>query len=79
MAKKSTQIKKTDTKKIEFVTTGVLRLDEETGRITVDTTDYGVVELEPVIYEMELNNQVVEVKLTLKDELVDDVDYLTLS
>lgn len=79
MAKKSTQIKKTDTKKIEFVTTGVLLLDEETGRITVETTDYGTVELEPVIYEMELNNQVVEVKLTLKDELVDDVDYLELA
>lgn len=79
MAKKSTLIKKTDSKKVEFVVTGKLHIDDETGRITVETTDYGIVELEPVIYELELANQVVELKILLKDELVDDIDYLELA
>lgn len=78
MAKKSTLIKKTDSKKVEFVVTGKLQIDDETGRITVETTDYGIVELEPVIYELELAGQVVELKFVLKDELIDELEYLEI-
>ncbi len=78
MAKKSTLIKKTDSKKVEFVVTGKLHIDDETGRITVETTDYGIVELEPVIYELELANQVVELKLLNKIESIEDMEYLEL-
>ena len=78
MAKKSTLIKKTDSKKVEFVVTGKLHIDDETGRITVETTDYGIVELEPVIYELELAGQVVELKFVLKDELIDELEYLEI-
>lgn len=78
MAKKSTLIKKTDSKKVEFVVTGKLQIDDETGRITVETTDYGIVELEPVIYELELANQVVELKLLNKIESIEDMEYLEL-
>ena len=78
MAKKSTLIKKTDSKKVEFVVTGKLQIDDETGRITVETTDYGIVELEPVIYELELAGQVVELKFVLKDELSDELEYLEI-
>lgn len=78
MAKKSTLIKKTDSKKVEFVVTGKLQIDDETGCITVETTDYGIVELEPVIYELELANQVVELKLLNKIESIEDMEYLEL-
>ena len=78
MAKKSTLIKKTDSKKVEFVVTGKLQIDDETGRITVETTDYGIVELEPVIYELELAGQVVELKLLNKIESIEDMEYLEL-
>lgn len=75
--KPSVIIKKTDSKKNESVVTGILCMDEN-GRITLDTPDNGEVTLEPIIEELGLLNQLVEIKLTLKDEVIETVSYLEI-
>lgn len=75
--KPSVVIKKTDSKKNESSATGIFKMDEY-GRITLDTPDYGEVGLEPIVEELNLLNQIVEVKLTLKDEVVENVSYLEI-
>lgn len=78
MAKKTVNIKQTSTDKVEVLATGKLVLSEDNA-LTLDTPDYGVVDINKIATEMNLFNQIVEVRLVLKDEEISDIDYLELA
>lgn len=77
MAKKTVNIKQTSTDKVEVLATGKLILSEENA-LTLDTPDYGVVDINKIATELNLFGQVVEVKLTLKEEEISEIDVLEL-
>jgi len=77
MAKKTVNIKQTSTDKVEVVATGKLILSEENA-LTLDTPDYGVVDINKIATELNLFGQIIEVKLTLKDEEISEIDLLEI-
>ena len=77
MAKVSTVISRKDTKEGLIKSKGILRLDDS-GRIYIDTDDFGVMDIVAFIEELGMNGTEVEIKIQAKDELVDEVDPLAI-
>lgn len=77
MAKPSTTIVKTDTSKVEFKSEGRLALNEQ-GQLVVETTDYGEVNVLKSVDKLKLLGENVEVKITLKEEDKEEIDFLEL-
>lgn len=77
MAKVSTVLKTTETVKAEIKSVGILRVDES-GKLYVDTEDFGVLDILSFIDELHLRDVEVEVKITAKQETEDEVDPLSV-
>ena len=73
MAKASTTIVKTDSSKVEFKTEGKL-LVTQNGGLVVETPDYGLIDILNYVNELNLLNENVEVKVTLKEECKEEID-----
>lgn len=77
MAKVSTVLKTTETVKAEIKSVGILRVDES-GKLFVDTDDFGLLDILSFIDELHLRDVEVEVKITAKQETEDEVDPLSV-
>lgn len=77
MAKVSTVLKTTETVKAEIKSVGILRVDEN-GKLFVDTDDFGTIDVLEVVKELNLINVEVELKITAKEETVNDIDPLAI-
>ena len=77
MAKVSTVLKTTETVKAEIKSVGILRVDES-GKLFVDTEDFGLLDILSFIDELHLRDVEVEVKITAKQETEDEVDPLSV-
>ena len=77
MAKASTVLKTTETVKAEIKSAGILRVDEN-GKLFVDTDDFGIIDVLEVVKELNLIDVEVELKITAKEETVNDIDPLAI-
>ena len=77
MAKISTVVKTTEAVTAEIKTKGILRVQED-NTLVVDTEDFGDMNILALIDELNLRNVEVEIKITAKQEVVNDIDPLTV-
>jgi hypothetical protein len=77
MAKVSTSVKVSDVKQAEIKTKGILRVQED-NVIVVDTEDFGEMNVLALIDELNLRDVEVELKIVAKQEIIDDIDPLTI-
>lgn len=77
MAKVSTLVKTTEAVTAEIKTKGILRVQED-NTIIVDTEDFGEMNILALIDELNLRNVEVEIKITAKQEVVNDIDPLAI-
>lgn len=77
MAKVSTMVKTTEAITAEIKTKGILRVQED-NTLIVDTEDFGDMNILALIDELNLRNVEVEIKITAKQEVVNDIDPLTV-
>ena len=77
MAKVSTVVSRKNTIEGLIKTKGVLRLDDS-GRIYIETEDFGVMDIVAFIDELGLRDVEVELKIQAKEELTDEVDPLSI-
>ena len=77
MAKVSTMVKTTEAITAEIKTKGILRVQED-NTLVVDTEDFGDMNILALIDELNLRNVEVEIKITAKQEVVNDIDPLTV-
>ena len=77
MAKVSTMVKTTEAITAEIKTKGILRVQED-NTLVVETEDFGDMNILALIDELNLRNVEVEVKITAKQEVVNDIDPLTV-
>ena len=77
MAKVSTMVKTTEAVTAEIKTKGILRVQED-NTLVVDTEDFGEMNILALIDELNLRNVEVEIKITAKQEIIDDIDPLTI-
>ena len=77
MAKVSTVLKTTETVKAEIKSVGILRVDES-GKLFVETDDFGLLDILSFIDELHLRDVEVELKITAKQETEDEVDPLSV-
>ena len=77
MAKISTVVKTTEAVTAEIKTKGVLRVQED-NTLVVETDDFGDMNILALIDELNLRNVEVEIKITAKQEVVNEVDPLTV-
>ena len=77
MAKVSTMVKTTEAVTAEIKTKGILRVQED-NTLVVDTEDFGDMNILALIDESNLRNVEVEIKITAKQEVVNDIDPLTV-
>ena len=77
MAKVSTVVSRKNTIEGLIKTKGVLRLDDS-GRIYIETEDFGVMDIVAFIDELGLRDIEVELKIQAKEELTDEVDPLSI-
>lgn len=78
MAKASTVLKTTETVKAEIKSIGILRVDES-GKLFVETDDFGLLDILSFIDELHLRDVEVELKITAKQETEDEVDPLSVN
>ena len=78
MAKASTVLKTTETVKAEIKSIGILLVDES-GKLFVDTDDFGLLDILSFIDELHLRDVEVELKITAKQETEDEVDPLSVN
>lgn len=77
MGKISTVVKTTEAITAEIKTKGILRVQED-NTLIVETEDFGDMNILALIDELNLRNVEVEVKITAKQEVVNDIDPLTV-
>ena len=77
MAKVSTVVSRKNTIEGLIKTKGILRLDDS-GRIYIETEDFGVMDIVAFIDELGLRDVEVELKIQAKEELTDEVDPLSV-
>lgn len=77
MAKVSTMVKTTEAITAEIKTKGILRVQED-NTLVVETEDFGDMNILALIDELNLRNVEVEIKITAKQEVVNDIDPLTV-
>ena len=77
MAKVSTMVKTTEAVTAEIKTKGILRVQED-NTLVVDTEDFGDMNILALIDELNLRNVEVEIKITAKQEVVNDIDPLAV-
>lgn len=77
MGKISTVVKTTEAITAEIKTKGTLRVQED-NTLVVDTEDFGDMNILALIDELNLRNVEVEIKITAKQEVVNDIDPLTV-
>lgn len=77
MAKVSTVVSRKNTIEGLIKTKGVLRLDDS-GRIYIETEDFGVMDIVAFIDELGLRDVEVELKIQAKEETTDEVDPLSI-
>lgn len=77
MAKVSTVVSRKNTIEGLIKTKGVLRLDDS-GRIYIETEDFGVMDIVAFIDELGLRDVEVELKIQAKEETTDEVDPLSV-
>jgi hypothetical protein len=77
MAKVSTVVARKNTIEGLIKTKGILRLDDS-GRIYIETEDFGVMDIVAFIDELGLRDVEVELKIQAKEEVTDDVDPLSV-
>ena len=77
MAKVSTMVITTEAVTAEIKTKGILRVQED-NTLVVDTEDFGDMNILALIDELNLRNVEVEIKITAKQEVVNDIDPLTV-
>ena len=77
MAKVSTVVSRKNTIEGLIKTKGVLRIDDS-GRIYIETEDFGVMDIVAFIDELGLRDVEVELKIQAKEELTDEVDPLSV-
>lgn len=77
MAKVSTVVSRKNTIEGLIKTKGILRLDDS-GRIYIETEDFGVMDIVAFIDELGLRDIEVELKIQAKEELTDEVDPLSI-
>ena len=77
MAKVSTVVSRKNTIEGLIKTKGVLRLDDS-GRIYIETEDFGVMDIVAFIDELGLRDVEVELKIQAKEEVTDEVDPLSI-
>ena len=77
MAKVSTVLKTTETVKAEIKSVGILSVDES-GKLFVETDDFGLLDILSFIDELHLRDVEVELKITAKQETEDEVDPLSV-
>ena len=77
MAKVSTVVSRKNTIEGLIKTKGVLRLDAS-GRIYIETEDFGVMDIVAFIDELGLRDVEVELKIQAKEEVTDEVDPLAI-
>lgn len=77
MAKVSTVLKTTETVKAEIKSVGILRVNES-GKLFVETDDFGLLDILSFIDELHLRDVEVELKITAKQETEDEVDPLSV-
>lgn len=77
MAKVSTVVSRKNTIEGLIKTKGILRLDDS-GRIYIETEDFGVMDIVAFIDELGLRDVEVELKIQAKEEVTDDVDPLSV-
>lgn len=77
MAKVSTMVKTTEAITAEIKTKGILRVQDD-NTLIVETEDFGDMNILALIDELNLRNVEVEIKITAKQEVVNDIDPLTV-
>ena len=77
LGKISTVVKTTEAITAEIKTKGILRVQED-NTLIVDTEDFGDMNILALIDELNLRNVEVEIKITAKQEVVNDIDPLTV-
>jgi hypothetical protein len=77
MGRISTVVKTTEAVTAEIKTKGILRVQED-NTLVVDTEDFGDMNILALIDELNLRNVEVEIKITAKQEVVNDIDPLTV-
>ena len=77
MAKVSTVVSRKNTIEGLIKTKGILRLDDS-GRIYIETEDFGVMDIVAFIDELGLRDVEVELKIQAKEETTDEVDPLSV-
>ena len=77
MAKVSTVVARKNTIEGLIKTKGILRLDDS-GRIYIETEDFGMMDIVAFIDELGLRDIEVELKIQAKEELTDEVDPLSI-
>ena len=77
MAKVSTVVSRKNTIEGLIKTKGILRLDDS-GRIYIETEDFGVMDIVAFIDELGLRDVEVELKIQAKEEVTDEVDPLSV-
>ena len=77
MGRISTVVKTTEAVTAEIKTKGVLRVQED-NTLVVETDDFGDMNILALIDELNLRNVEVEIKITAKQEVVNEVDPLTV-
>ena len=77
MAKISTVVSRKNTLEGLIKTKGILRIDEN-GRIMIDTEDLGLMDVVAMVDELNLRDVEVELKIQAKEEVVDEVDPLSI-
>ena len=77
MAKVSTVISRKNTIEGLIKTKGILRLDDS-GRIYIETEDFGLMDIVAFVDELGLRDVEVELKIQAKEEVTDEVDPLSV-
>lgn len=77
MAKVSTVVSRKNTLEGLIKTKGFLRIDEN-GRIMIDTEDLGLMDVVAMVDELNLRDVEVELKIQAKEEVIDEVDPLSI-
>ena len=77
MAKISTVVSRKNTLEGLIKTKGILRIDEQ-GRIFVETEDLGLMDVVAMVDELNLRDVEVELKIQAKEEVIDEVDPLSI-
>ena len=77
MAKVSTVVSRKNTIEGLIKTKGILRIDDS-GRIYIETEDFGLMDIIAFVDELGLRDVEVELKIQAKEELTDEVDPLSV-